>query len=597
MIKRILLSILLVLPLQAWASAPATDTIITMPFENLSGRPEYNWIGESFAAQLSDLLDKPGLVAIKPDERNVAYKQEGLPPTAILTRATMIKIAERAGASLVIMGSYRINDERQNEKKDEVKPEEPPDRRIEEQIKPQEQAEKKIDRTITITARIVNIREGRLVAEFNISGDLLELQKLQGGLTYEILYKHNQALPFSRDQIITQATEAPIGAFENFIKGTLTRDREARAGFLERAIKDYREFYEKTDSSGKMNRKYLPAIFELGRAHYEAGDYAEAVKQLSQIDEQYSRYDEAQFYLGVALDATGQTDRALESQQKLASPLPLFEVYNNIGVLMMKKNQFADAINHLKPASDAAPRDTDTLFNLGYAHYLAKDYSNAAAILRKEIERRASDGEAHYILSKSLTALGDTPGAAEASDQAKKLLPQFAQWETKGAPLLARIKTAFSKANYYRYKREQDERLNSRNTASTAPNTSTSSMSSTQERSIDSARDAFFSGRDEDALAALGRLLQVEPQNYEAHLLMGRVYERRGDFERAINALKAAVFWNPKLIPAHLLLGRIAVLKSDCAAAQKYLEKALQIDPSDQDAQALGRLVEQKCKQ
>lgn len=588
MIKRTLLSIILILPLQAWASAPATDTIITMPFENLSGRSEYNWIGESFAAQLSDLLDKPGLVAIKPDERNVAYKQEGLPPTAILTRATMIKIAERAGASLVIMGTYRINDERQTEKKDETKPEEQPEKKIEEQTekKPEEQTEKKIERTITITARIVNIREGRLVAEFNISGDLLEIQRLQGNLTYEMLYKHNQALPFSRDQIVSQATEAPIGAFENFIKGTLTRDREARTAFLERAIKEHAE---------KTRKKYLSAIFELGRAHYEAGDYAEAVKQLSQIDEQYPRYDEAQFYLGVALDATGQTDRALESQQKLAAPLPLFEVYSNIGVLMIKKNQFADAINHLKPASDAAPRDTDTLFNLGYAYYLAKDYTNAAATLRKGIERRSSDGEAYYILSKSLTALGDTPGAAEASDQAKKLLPQFAQWETKGAPMLARIKNAFSKANYYRYKREQDERVNARNTTS---NTSTSSTSSTrEERSIDGARDAFFSGRDEDALAALGRLLQAEPQNYEAHLLMGRVYERRGDFDRAINALKAAIFWNPKLIPAHVLLGRIAVLKTDCAGAQKYLDKALQIDPSDQDAQALGRLVEQKCKQ
>ncbi len=597
MLKRILLSIILILTSQAWASIPATDTIITMPFENLSGRPEYNWIGESFAAQLSDLLDKPGLVAIKPDERNVAYKQEGLPPTAILTRATMIKIAERAGASLVIMGTYRINDERQTEKKDEARPEEQPDKKTEEQTekKPEEQAEKKIERTITITARIVNIREGRLVAEFNISGDLLEIQRLQGNLTYEILYKHNQALPFSRDQIVSQSTEAPIGSFENFIKGTLTRDREARAAFLERAIKDYKEFYEKTDSSGKMNRKYLPAIFELGRAHYEAGDYNEAVKQLSQIDERYPRYDEAQFYLGVALDATGQTDRALESQQKLAAPLPLFEVYNNIGVLMIKKNLFLDAINHLKPASDAAPRDTDTLFNLGYAYYLAKDYTNASVTLRKEIERRASDGEAYYVLSKSLTALGDTPGAAEASDQAKKLLPQFAQWETKGAPLLARIKTAFSKANYYRYKREQDERVNAPSTNSTASTTSTASAR--EERSIDSARDAFFSGRDEDALAALGRLLQAEPQNYEAHLLMGRVYERRGDFERAINALKAAVFWNPRLIPAHVLLGRIAVLKNDCAGAQKYLEKALQIDPSDQDAQALGRLVEQKCKQ
>jgi tetratricopeptide (TPR) repeat protein len=575
MLRRVLSIFLFPFLVPSPSPSAVTDTIISMPFENMSGRPEYNWIGESFAAQLSDLLDKPGLVAIRPDERNVAFKQEGLPSTAILTRATMIKIAERAGASLVIMGTYRINDEREKKSEQpEIKSDEPPE------IKPEHQTEKKIERTITITARVVNIREGRLIAEYNIGGDLLEMQRLQGNLAYEILYKQNQALPFSRDQIVSQATQPPIGSFENFIKGTLTHDREARIAFFERAIKEHAD---------KTGRKYVSAIFELGRLHYEAGNYQKAVELLSQIDEQYPRYDETQFYLGVAIDALGQTDKALELKQKLATPLPLFEVYNNIGVLMIKKNQIADAILHLKPASDAAPRDTDTLFNLGYAYFLAKDYASASAILKKEIERRPSDGEAHYILSKALAAAGDTPGAAEASDQAKKLLTQFAQWETRGAPMLARLKTAFSKANYYRYKREQDERVH----ASTA----TPAQSPRIDLSIDGARNAFFAGRDEDAIAALGRLLQAEPQNHEAHLLMGRVYERRGDFDRAINALKAAVFWNPRLVAAHVLMGRISVLKNDCPAAQKYLEKALQIDAADQDAQALGRLVEQKCKQ
>src|SRR6185436_8945895 len=232
------------------ASAAATDTIVTMPFENLSGRVEYNWVGESFAASLADLLDKPGLVAIRPDERNVAFKQEGLPPTAILTRATMIKIAERAGANLVVMGTYRIAGEGR-------------------------------DSTITITARVVDIREGRLAGkEYNRGAPLVELQKLQGDLAYEILYQHNPALPFSRDQITTDATVAPIGAFENFIKATLTHDRDARGGFLQRAIK---EFLDKTKS------QYIPAVFELGRIHFEAAEYKEALEQLALVDDKNAR--------------------------------------------------------------------------------------------------------------------------------------------------------------------------------------------------------------------------------------------------------------------------------------------------------------------
>jgi tetratricopeptide (TPR) repeat protein len=565
--KGILLPLILLLALASSAEAAAADTIVIMPFENVSGRAEYNWVGESFAASLAEMLDRHGLVSIHSDERNVAYKQEGLPPTAILTRATMIKIAERAGANLVVLGTYRINDERDKEKKED-QPE----------ITLDNQQEKKIERTISITARIIDIREGRMVGEFNMGGDLLELQRLQGNLAYEILYKHNQALPFSRDQILTQATKAPIGAFENYIKGTLTRDREARIGFLERAIKEYAE---------KTRDKYIAAIFELGRIYYEGNDFNEAVKQLSLIGEDDPLYDEAQFYLGVATDSLNQTDTALSSLQKLAPRLPLYEVYNNIGVIFIKKKQYADAVNHLKPAAEAAPRDTDTQFNLGYAYFLAKDYANSAAALKKEIERRPSDGEAFYVLSKALLAMNDQAGATQASDQAKKLLPAFAQWETKGMPVIARMKTSFSKANYYRYKRDQDDRINARNVAG--------SQSQQAGQPLDTARTAFLAGRDEEALSLLGRHLQTAPQSYEAHLLMGRVYERRGDFDRATNALKAAIFWNPRLVAAHVLLGRIAVLKKDCPAAQTSLDKALQIEPADQDAQALKRLIADRC--
>jgi tetratricopeptide (TPR) repeat protein len=548
MIKLVASAILSILLLSPTAKPATADTIVTMPFENVSGRAEYNWVGESFAAALSDLLDKPGLVGIRPDERNVAYKQEGLPPSAILTRATMIKIAERAGANLVVMGTYRIAGEGR-------------------------------DSTIAISARVIDIREGRLVGkEYNRGGPLVDLQKLQGDLAYEILYQHNQALPYSRDQIVFDATQAPIGAFENFIKGTLTRDRDARVGFLERAIKEFTE---------KSKGKYIPAIFELGRLHLEAGEYKEAAEELAMVTEKDPRYDEARFYVGVAQNALGQTEKALETSQSLAGRLPLFEVYNNIGALMLKLKRYPDAISHLKPAVDAAPRDTDTLFNLGYAYFLLKDNAQAAATLKDETRQRPSDGEAFYILSKALAATGDQTGASQASDQAKKLLPAFAQWETKGIPGIARIKTSFSKINYYRFKREQDERLNSQ--------TAVSSLAPQVEQLFETARNAFLAGRDEDALASLGKLLQSAPQNYDAHLLMGRIYERRGDFERATNALKAAVFWNPKLGPAHVLLGRIAVLKNDCGAAQVSATRALQIDSNDQDAQALQRLIQQKC--
>ena len=547
--KHAIFAVLLPLILSINSRAAATDTVVAMPFENLSGRAEYNWVGESFAAALGDLLDKPGLVGIRPDERNVAYKQEGLPPTAILTRATMIKIAERAGANLMIIGTYRIDGQGR-------------------------------DSSITVTARVIDIREGRLVGkEYNRGGPLLDLQRLQGELAYEILVQRNSSLPYSREKLVTDATAAPIGAFENFIKATLTRDQQARVGFLERAIKEVAD---------KSKTRYIAAIFELGRIQYEAGDYKSALEQLTQVEERDPRYDEAQFYVAVCQDALGQIDASLAAHQKLAERLPLYEVYNNIGVLYIKQKQYQPALNHLKPAVDAMPRDSDTLFNLGYAYFLAKDYGKAIETLRTETRQRANDGEGFYLQSKALSATGDQAGATQAADQAKKLLAAYAQWETRGMPPLARMKTTFSKINYYRYKREQDERANGQ--------ASVSGLTPQADQLMDVARNAFQQGRNDDALASLSKLLQVSPQSFEAHLLMGRVYERRGDFERATNALKAALFWNPRLVAAHVLLGRISVLKNDCPGAQAASAKALQIDANDPDAGALKRLIDDKCK-
>ncbi|MGH9760904.1 MAG: tetratricopeptide repeat protein, partial [Blastocatellia bacterium] len=357
--------------------------------------------------------------------------------------------------------------------------------------------------------------------------------------------------PISRDQIVTESTSVPIGAFEDYIKGKLTREHDARVGFLEHAIKEYAE---------KANGgKYSDAYFELGRIKYDDKQYADAIEALKNVDPKSPRYDETQFCIAGSESALGQTDKALDDFNKLKGGMPLYEVFNNIGVLYLKQKQYQKALEHLKPASEASPRDTDTLFNLGYAYYLSGDYKSADEMLSRELERRANDGQAQYLLSKSLAAAGQQAEAAKASDEARRQLPEFAQWETKGIPFLGRIKEDFNKVNYYRYKRDQEQKL------------TPASLTAVDKPEIDqllaAASSAFDGGRDEEALNALGKVLQAAPQSYEAHMLMGRIFERRGDTDRATNELKAALFWNPKLVEAQVMLGRIALLKDDCQAA------------------------------
>ena len=51
-------------------SARAADTLLTLPFENVSGKADYNWVGESFVVLYADLLETPGLRVIDPAERD-----------------------------------------------------------------------------------------------------------------------------------------------------------------------------------------------------------------------------------------------------------------------------------------------------------------------------------------------------------------------------------------------------------------------------------------------------------------------------------------------------------------------------------------------
>src|SRR4026207_822752 len=87
-----LLLTILALPTFANAQAqnPTADVVMVLPFENTSKpfRADYNWVGESFADALAELLNKPGLVVVSSDERELAYQQLRFPQTGLSSRAT-----------------------------------------------------------------------------------------------------------------------------------------------------------------------------------------------------------------------------------------------------------------------------------------------------------------------------------------------------------------------------------------------------------------------------------------------------------------------------------------------------------------------------
>src|SRR5437016_2213268 len=99
----------LVLLLSCLASVPArADTVLVLPFFNLSHSTNLDWIGESIAETIRESLTAHDVLALDGEERQEAFRRLSIRPYALLTSASVIKVAESLDAGQVIFGQYSL---------------------------------------------------------------------------------------------------------------------------------------------------------------------------------------------------------------------------------------------------------------------------------------------------------------------------------------------------------------------------------------------------------------------------------------------------------------------------------------------------------
>ena len=561
---------------QASAQAP-TETVVILPFENISEHPEYNWIGESFSDSLSALLSKPGLIVVSNDERAVAYQRLRLPLTVLPSRATAIKIGRELKASMIVIGNYNIT------------------------LPATGSNDAKALATIGGEARVVRINEGRMAGDvfdgawaprvYDFGGTITDLQKINGELAYQILAQRDKALSFSRSQLVQEATRVPPQAFEAYMKGLLTDPNdETRAIYLKNAMKLYAK-----ENGGAV---YSQAAFELGQFYLHHGQLKEAAEYLTMVPKKEPHYAEAQFYAGLAYWKTGDVQKALGVLLPLAEEnvMPLVAVYNNAGAVAIegarteKKPEertrlLLRGITLLSRAADSSPDDATVLFNYAYALFLNEKYADAAEKLEHVVAADPRDGQAYFLLAKAQERAGNAEPANAADNKARIYLQtSYAKWQTEWQKsqtvqnLNLRSRDVLNQVDLSDLGRRQAL------DAVRADNT---------QESLNKIKDLYQQGRDDEAMVEIRKLLVVEPTNAEAYLLSGKINQRRGEQDVAIAALKTAMLWEypHPLIEARILLGRIFLERGDLGEARKYAASAISIDPDNQEAIALQRQV------
>src|SRR4051812_31256614 len=396
-----------------------SDVVMILPFENTSGLKDFNWVGESFSDQLADLLGSHGLRVVSSDARELAYQRLRVPLTVIPSRATSIKIAQQAGATLVVLGTYEVSPARDDKTPPEVRG----------------------------SARMIRVNEGRIAGretrdgrwethEFLFGDALLNLQTVQGKLAYEILYEQDDKLPFSQKSIVEQATKVPQKAFEARVKATMTSNPELRLNYLTNAMKEY----------GRVNPGsiYKEAAFELGHLYFDQRppDYKKAAEFFSVLQRGDPHYAESAFYAALAYEREGELQSALDVMLPLTADVPLTSIYNNTGAFsiqaaLKEKNAqkraalLKQATNFLSRAAESVSEESPDAqmvrYNYAYALVLSNKYAEAAEQLDAVVKDNSRDPEAVFLLAKAQEKAGKADAATENDNRARQLYPNYAK--------------------------------------------------------------------------------------------------------------------------------------------------------------------------
>jgi len=110
--------------------------------------------------------------------------------------------------------------------------------------------------------------------------------------------------------------------------------------------------------------------------------------------------------------------------------LPLNEVYNNLGIALLRLDR-PGAVQYFEKAAQSDPSDADYHFNLGYAYWKRGSFADALPLLQKALQRPDPPPAWRFLY---LQCLQKTEQGEEAAAQAQLLQQETPEWSRAPSP-------------------------------------------------------------------------------------------------------------------------------------------------------------------
>lgn len=185
---------------------------------------------------------------------------------------------------------------------------------------------------------------------------------------------------------------------------------------------NYNQAIEAIKESIRLKSKQLPnAYFNLGTAYLRMNKHTEAIenfKKALEIDPAHALSYEG---IGIAFMEIRKYNDSLhylrEAFRLNRSPF----ILHNIGLVQMSLNEYEQAINSFKEASNMQPNIAEIYLNMGVAYGKLGDHNKAIEAFEKAIQIREDYEDAYYNLSLSYISLNNYSSALNTIRKLQKL--------------------------------------------------------------------------------------------------------------------------------------------------------------------------------
>jgi Tfp pilus assembly protein PilF/TolB-like protein len=532
------------------APAPIQSGVyLVFPFENRGASPRLDWLGEGLEELTIQALSSGGQQVYSHAGRTAELERNGLPFSAKLSRASMLRVAQDLDADFVVFGSFTSD-----------------------------------GKSLTIESRVLRTEPLTLLAPVRETGPIESLIELQSRVVWRLLSESDKAYRPTLAEFSKAQRPLRLDAFEHYIRGLLATDDEPR-------LRELRE-------ASRLEPAWPDPYFALGQTYFVRNDCTSALSFLAHIPPAHDRYAEALFSTGVCRLQMNQPERADEVFTSLQAALgraasgnsqagssgpDLPEILNNLGIARARQGKNAAAQTDLRRATDLDPDEDDYPFNLGLLALQAGDFVGASAAFRDASERKPDNPENRALLVLSLEKAGKKAEADQERESTNEALGPNA---LQSVHVDVKPDSTFHLA---RVRTELDTTALRLEVAGSRPSANPAELAGSADTSLSRirrARQELAAGQLDAAEKDFRDVLRNEPANAAAHRGVAEVEHRRGKLDDAVKELQSSLAARDSA-QVRTMLARIYLEQKKPDLARAEVQHALQLAPNYAEAKQL----------